>query len=178
MKSILGVLISVLAFSFQTRAEEPECADVNGSYRGLCVMYAKPDKTYVIDLQYDINQKDCKHIDIKTTVFPEELSVFHPIDMSKGMVQTDGDETVKIYTGGTYRGIGFGASYIYIQDDGDLTTVLTGFEKQVREDGPILLVDETDLGTRMSCAMKPAEPTLRTKLVKKLNYKNPGSSLK
>lgn len=171
MKRVLSIFVLAALGSFQGIAEEPECADVNGSFRGLCTMAEKPNKNRVIDLQYDIVQTGCKKIDIKTTVFPDELSVFHPIDMTKGMVHTDGTDNVKIYTAGTFRGVGFGASVIFAQSDGDVAVVLTGFEKQVREDGPILLVDETDLGTRMTCVMRPAAPTTKTKLVKTLPYK-------
>lgn len=129
-----------------------ECPDLSGSYRGICTSTEHDGKVHQYDLQYDITQAKCERIEIKVLAYPDQLYVMEVYDMVQGLVQFDGDENIKIMSGGHFLDDSFAGTLIYHNvDEGSVDTVYNQYKRVSKNSIPHLLLDQTSHGARMSC---------------------------
>lgn len=138
--------------TFVTVQAWADCPNLNGSYRGICTSTESDGRVHQYDLQYDVTQTKCERIEIKVLAYPDQLYVMEIYDMVQGLVQFDGDENIKILSGGHFLDDSFAGTLIYHNlDEGSVDTVYNQYKKVWKNSVSHLLLDQTSHGARMSC---------------------------
>lgn len=147
MKQLIFTILTL--FTIQAGAE---CPDLSGSFRGLCTSTESDGKVHQYDLQYDITQTKCERIEIKVIAYPDQWYVMEIYDLVQGLVQFDGDENIKIMSGGHFLDDSFAGTLIYHNvDEGSVDTVYNQYRKVSKNSISHLLLDQTSHGARMIC---------------------------